>query len=206
MIWKAYNSASYHHNNRKFSGVLFCVAILLFISLGHTQAQQAKPPDNQAINQVLSAFNERIQEYLKLRGQVVSKLEKPSAKSDPKTIAVYQTRLEENLRTARANAKQGDLFTAEMAEHIRQVIRREFQGKRLEKLRKDVTEAQTQGVPLRVNYRYPQRKELVEMPPTLLLKLPALPRELRYRFVGSDMLLVDREAFLILDYMTDALP
>ena len=42
--------------------------------------------------------------------------------------------------------------------------------------------------------------------PTLLAKLPQLPKEVRYRFVGRNMLLVDRESNVIIDYMPDALP
>jgi hypothetical protein len=73
-------------------------------------------------------------------------------------------------------------------------------------LRETVLEADTKGVPLKVNYPYPETKEFVEMPPTLLLRLPQLPKQVRYRFVGRHMLLVDRENGLIVDYMLDALP
>ena len=44
------------------------------------------------------------------------------------------------------------------------------------------------------------------MAPTLLLRLPQLPKQLRYRFVGHNLLLIDRENGLIVDYMTKALP
>jgi len=47
---------------------------------------------------------------------------------------------------------------------------------------------------------------LSEMPATLLAKLPQLPKDVRYRFVGRNMLLVDRESNVIIDYMPDALP
>ena len=69
-----------------------------------------------------------------------------------------------------------------------------------------ILEAETQGVPIRVNSPYPQSKELAEIPPTLLLILPQLPKQLRYRFVSRHLLLVDRENRLIVDYMLDALP
>jgi hypothetical protein len=61
-------------------------------------------------------------------------------------------------------------------------------------------------VPLRVNYPYPESKEFTEMPPTLLLMLPQLPKEVKYRFVGRNLLLVDRDNNVIIDYMTNALP
>jgi hypothetical protein len=61
-------------------------------------------------------------------------------------------------------------------------------------------------VVLRVNYPYAENAELSEMPATLLAKLPQLPKEVRYRFVGRNLLLVDRESNVIIDYMPDALP
>jgi hypothetical protein len=62
------------------------------------------------------------------------------------------------------------------------------------------------GVVLRVNYPYAQSAEFSEMPATLLAKLPQLPKELRYRFVGRNMLLIDRESNVIIDFMPEALP
>ena len=73
-------------------------------------------------------------------------------------------------------------------------------------VRDQIFETETQGVVIRVNYPYAQSAELSEMPATLLTKLPELPKELRYRFVGRNMLLVDRESDVIIDYMPDALP
>ena len=100
----------------------------------------------------------------------------------------------------------GQFFTRDVAQHIRSVIAAEFKGRDRAELRKAVSEAETKGVPLRVNYPYPESKELLEMPPALLLKLPTLPKQVKFRFVGRNMLLVDRENGLIIDYMTNALP
>ncbi len=44
------------------------------------------------------------------------------------------------------------------------------------------------------------------MPPTLLLKLPQLPKQLNYRYVGRNLMLVDTDNNIIIDYMLDALP
>jgi signal transduction protein with GAF and PtsI domain len=73
-------------------------------------------------------------------------------------------------------------------------------------LRETVFEAETKGVLIKVNAAYPEAKELVEMPPSLLLALPQLPKQVRYRFVGTNLLLVDRENNLIIDYMPKAVP
>ncbi len=184
---------------RGLFGSLICAFLALTI---YSQSHQEKPPENQTT----AEFMNRVQQYVKLREQLDRKIQKPSGKSEPEQIKDYQAVLEEGLRTARAGAKQEDIFTPSMATHIRNIIKQEFKGKRLKKLRADVAKAQTKGVPLRVNYSYPEQKELYEMPPTLLLKLPTLPKQLRYRFVGENMLLVDTDALLIVDYVMDVIP
>ena len=82
----------------------------------------------------------------------------------------------------------------------------EMKGRERREFRETVFEAETKGVPVKVNAAYPESKELTEMPPSLLLALPQLPKQVRYRFVGTNLLLVDRENNLIIDYMPRALP
>jgi len=133
-------------------------------------------------------------------------LPKLSKKSTPAELEANLVALQKGILAARAGAKPGDIFTPDIADHIRQVIKQEFKGQRLRELRETVREAETKGVPLRVNAPYPEAKELTEMPPTLLLKLPTLPKQLHYRFVGRSMLLLDKEARLIVDYFPAAIP
>ena len=99
-------------------------------------------------------------------------------------------------------------LTEQNAEHayVRTIIKTEIPPKDKSEIREVVLEADTKGVPLKVNYPYPETKELTQMPPTLLLKLPQLPKEVKYRYVGRHMLLVDTDNGLIVDYMTNALP
>lgn len=156
--------------------------------------------------QTITAFEKSVKDYAALREQLEGKMPKLPEKSTPEQIEAHKKAFEDSVRTARVGAKQGDLFTPAIAKHIRATIRNEFKGKDRQELRKSVLEADTKGVPLRVNYPYPDNKELVEMPPTLLLKLPQLPKQVKYRFVNRHMLLVDRENGLIVDYMLDALP
>ena len=44
------------------------------------------------------------------------------------------------------------------------------------------------------------------MPPSLLLKIPVLPPEVRYRFVGRALIARDTEANVILDFIGDIVP
>jgi hypothetical protein len=200
-------------NNRMHSlafaatlSITFALSLLFaattFGQQGATSQAEVSPEDKQAI----ADFEKRVKEYVAMREELEGKMPKLAAKSTPEQIQAHKTAFEEKVRAARAGAKFGDLFNHHVAEYIRATIRDEFRGKDRVELRKMVLEADTKGVPLRVNYPYPDSKEFVEMPPTLLLRLPQLPKQVRYRFVNRHMLLVDRENGLIIDYMLDALP
>jgi hypothetical protein len=161
------------------------------------------PKDKQAV----AAFEKQVKEYVKLREGVEAKLPKLSKDATPEQIEAHKESFKEMVRAARAGAKAGEIFSPDIAAFIRATIRQEFKGEERKELRKTVlVEADTKAVPLRVNYPYPESEELLEMPPTLLLRLPQLPKQVKYRFVGRNMLLVDRENGLIIDYMTEALP
>jgi hypothetical protein len=160
----------------------------------------------QKTDPAIDAFEKQIKEYIALRNRVKEKAPKLSKDSTPEQIHAYRTTLQDSLRSARPNAKRGEFFRPETADFIRRTLKTEFQGKDRQELREQIFETELQGVVLRVNYPYAQSAELSEMPATLLTKLPQLPKELRYRFVGRNMLLVDRESDVIIDYMPDALP
>lgn len=151
-------------------------------------------------------FSKRVKAYVAHRNQVKNKLPALSKEATPEEIKAYQESFANALRAARANAKPGDLFEKTIADHIRVLIKDEFKGSDRVELKKTVLEADTKGVPLRINYPYPEAKEFAQVPPTLLLKLPELPKEVKYRFVNYHMLLVDTDNDLIIDYMLKALP
>ena len=154
----------------------------------------------------VGVFQEKVKAYVALQQETAKKLPKASSKSPPDKIEVYQEGLAELMRNARPNAKQGDIFSTDVAVYIRGLIKDEFRGQRLKELRAGVVTADTKGIPLRINGPYPDAKEMIEMPPALLLKLPELPAQLRYHFVGSNLVLMDREARIIVDYLPRALP
>ena len=166
----------------------------------------AKKQLNRADADAVRAFREQAKQYVKLRERVTSQLPKLSSESKPAEIEAYKKAFDDALRKERAAAQPGDIFTPEIARYIKGIIQEEFKGKRLNELKEKVATANVKGVPLRINYPYPEVKELIEMPPTLLLLLPELPKELRYYFVGRNLLLIDKDARLIIDYLPEVLP
>lgn len=188
----------------RISGRICCaalsvVAVVAVAALG----QNAFTGANKA---VAAEFEKRAKDYSRLRERLEGQLPKLPKQASPEQIETHKTSLLKSVRTARVGARQGEIFTPGASVLIRGIIQTEFKGRDREELRKSVFEAETQGVNIAVNAAYPESKELTEMPPSLLLALPQLPKQLRYRFVGTSLLLVDRENNLIVDYMTNALP
>jgi hypothetical protein len=155
---------------------------------------------------IVSDFERRAKEYVELRERYDGQLPKLSKKATADEIQAHKTALLKSVQAARVGAKRGDVFTPEASTLVRNIIKAEFKGRDRRELRETVFEAETKGVLVKVNAAYPEAKELVEMPPSLLLALPQLPKQVRYRFVGTNLLLVDRENNLIIDYMPKAVP
>jgi hypothetical protein len=180
------------------------VAAFSIVSSPLLAVSQAAGPAEQP--KTVAAFEDRVKQYVKLREKIEEAMPNLSKEAKPEEIEAHKKAFQEKVRAARTGAKPGDVFTPDIISHIRATLKREFKGKDLKDLRETVLEAETKGVPVRINYPYPANKELVEMPPTLLLALPQLPKQVRYRYVGNHLLLVDRENGLIVDYMVNALP
>jgi hypothetical protein len=187
----------------KLQTIMRAAAIATGVWVASTALAQAQTVNNK---QAIKVFEGEVQDYVKLRNQVRDKVPKLSKDATPEEIHRFVVSFQEATRAARAGAKAGEIFKPEVSTYIRTTLKTHFRGQERMEIRKTIFEAENKTVPLRVNYPYPQSKEYTEMPPTLLLQLPQLPKELRYRFVGTNMLLMDRENNLIIDYMTNALP
>lgn len=196
-----------------FKGGVACagLAVALFVSAAPSASAQTTGPAAQAQvspkhKDAFAAFEARVKEYVSMREGIEGKMPKLSKEAKPEEIEKHKEALQNAVRAARASAKQGDIFTAEAAGHIREVIKAESPAGVKQEVRETVQDGEVKQVPLRVNYPYPESAELLEMPPTLLLRLPQLPKQMRFRYVGRSLLLMDRENGLIIDFMPDALP
>src|SRR5215204_1573852 len=185
-------------------------SLLIFVILGILAASRMATAQEGTLaaedRKTMDEFETRAKEYSRMRESLEEKLPKLAKEATAEQIEAHKLSFQKMVQEARAGAKQGDLFTPAAAQLVRTIIKTEFGGKDGAELRKKVLEAETKGVPVKVNLPYPDSKEQVEMPPALLLVLPQLPKQLRYRFVGTNLLLLDRENSLIIDYLTNALP
>ena len=150
-------------------------------------------------------FRTRVEMYAKQRAAIESKFPPLDKQSSAVMIAAHKNRLLKSITAVRRDAKRGSIFTPKAERLIRSIIAEHYSDSNRAKLRKELLEAENASVPVEVNGVYPESAEMLEMPPALLLVLPSLPKAVRYRLVGTNLLLVDSENNLIIDYMTDAL-
>jgi len=182
------------------------IAIVLFSWCAGSSlvaAQTAANPD--AKLQV--DFQERVKKYVELHKS--AKKDGPPIKEtkDAGAIKGAQDALAANIRVMRPAARQGEIFTPEIAKLLRRLMYPEVTGAEGADTKQTLKEdaPPRAAVSVKVNARYPDAQPLPTMPPNLLASLPKLPEELEYRIIGKDLILRDVPANLIVDYIPGAI-
>ncbi len=162
-------------------------------------------PTSQADAVFIKEFYARLSKYLDLRKKEAGSPPKPT-KSAIK-LAESKKAMAEKIQAARADAKQGDIFTPEIEVYFRKRIAAALKGRNGTKIRSSLRHAEpVHGIQLHVNQPYPDGVPLQSVPPTLLLHLPRLPKDLEYRIVGHDLALHDIGPNLIVDFIPGTIP
>jgi hypothetical protein len=156
---------------------------------------------------VLQDFQSRLKKYMELRDQLQDRSLPFKETDDPAEISAARTALAEKLRIARKGARQGEIFTPEVATKFRRLMYPELKGKEGRDTKAAIKEdapAPAQ-VALKVNAAYPEKSPLPTVPPNVLINLPRLPEQLEYRIVDRHLILRDVDANLIVDFIPNAI-
>ena len=181
------------------------LALLAFVTPGF--AGQARAPRDSEEARDFKTFTDRVKAYVKMQKNLEASLPALKPTEDPARIVEHQHALARKIADARRDARQGDIFTHEATERFRKIIRSAFQGPEGRLARRTIQQdTPFKVVVLRVNDVFPEGIPTTTTPPTLLSKLPLLPEELAYRFVGRDLTLKDTKAGLIVDVIPNAIP
>jgi hypothetical protein len=183
--------------------VVACAAVgagLLFVSAESTVSAQS-PGERQEMRQV---FQKRIDDYVRLHRELEQLVPPEVVTSDLTALFGPRTGLARELRKARASARQGDIFTPDVSVFFRVVIAETTGWNGL--LNPLAEDEETVCRPAVVNGDYPAGRSMPFIPTGLLAAMPSLPEELRYSFVGRDLILWDLHAGLIVDVVDRALP
>jgi hypothetical protein len=184
------------------------VVAWLLITGGLTWSQTSTPSETLSVQkerEVVKDFEHRVAQYMRMRKKEAGSPPKPTNSSTK--LAESEGQMADSIRAARSGAHQGDIFTPQIAQCFRDQIAATLSGPQGSKIRASLKHAEPlSGISLKVNEKYPQGVALQSTPPSLLLNLPILPKELEYRIVGNDLVLHDIAPNIIVDFIPNAVP
>jgi uncharacterized protein (TIGR01244 family) len=157
---------------------------------------------------VLAAFNQRIEAYMQIHNDVERLLAPPRLFDDPEDLFSATAAMQSGIRQARADARPGAMFTADVAMVIRTRLQARLAAchQRVEDVLAFINEERLPGARRpAINKRFPWDLGSA-MWPSLLAALPVLPEELQYRFADRDLVLIDTHADMVVDILVQALP
>jgi hypothetical protein len=161
---------------------------------------------SQATDPTLHTFLKRVDDYVALHRRAEAPLPPEVVTADVEAILGRRHALAAAIRSARPEARQGDIFSPPTARYFRELVAETLSKGGIRDMLAIVEDENTVHVPARVNGEYPAGRSIATMPPCLLAALPPLPAELRYGFVGGDLILWDVHAGLVVDLIPQAIP
>ncbi len=167
--------------------------------------KQQAPVTSQQAQAVVEHFTKRVEAYVAEK----KKLEEGLPAMKPGAVGTgaaetHEAVLARRLREARAGAKPGAIF-GDAAPYFRELIAKDMKTRSVSEAYALLQEAPAQSPPA-VNASYPEKAALATVPPLLLVNLPRLPDGIEYRFMGRDLILRDRNANLIVDFIAGVVP
>jgi hypothetical protein len=150
-------------------------------------------------------FERSVSEYVALHRSLEVRVPPLQVSEDMRTIYAAMDALAKEIRTARPDARQGDLFSDEVARMFRARIATCVTTDEMKTIRAEQKEDDPVPLPpLVVNMRWPAGVPFIFVPPRLIATLPPLPAELQYRIIGHSIVLWDHHADLIIDVLPEA--
>ena len=140
-------------------------------------------------------FNNRVWSYFELRSKLEKELPARIVTDDVAEIRRVVRALANRIRVARAEAKQGDIFTPAISTEFRKALLLEMNINTWAAIMDD----NPGEFSVQINDSYPEGKPLSTVPPNILALLPTLPDDLQFRFLGRNLVLYDTRANMILD-------
>lgn len=185
---------------------LLAISAVATLMTGAATAQRSQPSVKPAVSAPFKGFLSRANRYVALQKRLQKQSSLPPLKptDQPTRVEVHEHGLADAIRTARQNAKQGDIF-GDAAEEFKRVIKEDAQTRSVRDAYATMLEVPVQNPP-HVNAEYPEQAALATVPPLILKRMPVLPDGLEYRFMGRDLILRDSISNLIIDYIQDAVP
>jgi hypothetical protein len=166
--------------------------------------------------EALDELEDNVEDYVKkVHKPAVKQVGELPERATPEQIVTHRRALANAIRALRPQAKQGEMFVPEVQPIVKRLVADELGGRLGAPARKEVLAGNPpldpdrddrMQVKLAVNADYPAAAALSTVPPSVLLTLPLLRKEVEYHFVNRDLVLLDVDANLIVDFLRAAAP
>ena len=150
--------------------------------------------------ETVAEFTRRVQEYAALRTRLEVGLPPLVVTDNPDDIERFEHRLAERIDDARGS-RRGQLFLPAMEGQLKRMLTVRVDAATLAMIMDD----NPGEFDVDINETYTKKHALATMPPSILLRLPDLPKDVEYRFVGRHLILYDARANIIVDEIPYAL-
>ena len=178
------------------------------------------PPSTAADAKGLTEFANAVKAYVDRHQRAEAALPKLPDRADPAVVAAHQKALAEAIRKSGPRPRQGHVFVPNIQPFFKRLLAPELKGPGSAETREKVAEGNPEpakglprdpdvkpkDVPLGPYADYPVDAPVSTVPPPVLLRMPQLPKELEYRFVGKNLVLRDTVANVIVDFIPQAVP
>jgi hypothetical protein len=154
---------------------------------------------------LICQFQAGVDAYVALHRRLEAPLPPHVITDDPARLFVPRVALAAAIRAERGAAREGEIFTPEVAFYFRRVLNATIREHRIDLLAIfEEDHLLSYAIDVRVNADYPAGAPVSFMAPQILAALPPLPPELEYRFANVDLILWDVHAGLIVDVIRNA--
>ena len=146
-------------------------------------------------------FTTRVNAYFELRRQLQRRLPAVMVTDDVRQIRGARRSLARAIRVARPGAVEGEFFTVATSARFQATLARLMTAPMWAAIMDDNPGAFTHDI----DGGYPEGMTLATMPGLVLARLPGLPDDIEFRFVGRHLILHDVRANTIIDRLPDAI-
>lgn len=146
-------------------------------------------------------FTARVGRYFELRQRLQSALPALIVTNDVRQIRRGTQSLANAIRAARPGAAQGEFFTVGTSAEFKRILARMMNAT----LWAAIMDDNPGAFPLEIDATYAEGQPHATTPGTILARLPRLPDDIEFRFVGRHLILFDVRANTIIDRLPDAI-
>ena len=178
------------------------------------------PPRTDADAKGLTEYANAVKAYVALHDKAEAGLPKLPDRADPAKVAAHQKALADAIRRSGPRPQQGHVFVPDIQPFFKRLLAPELKGPGTAETRDKVGEGNPEaakGLPRDPDVKtrdvsvvpyadYPVDAPVSTVPAPVLLRMPQLPKELEYRFVGKNLVLRDTVANTIVDFIPAAVP